>query len=172
MPAQHPIATLVVTATLVLGFSSRQSMAQDPRERDDASAKSTDETEAETIRVLDLLPSPPVQLIPSTAGASDRFAEPSEPSFMFRSLGVGMFAASATDVATTEWGLRRGYSEGNPLATTRSVRVAHHVVGPAAVWWTSEQLHRSGKRKLAWSLRIALMAAYSYAAIHNARRID
>jgi hypothetical protein len=45
------------------------------------------------------------------------------------------------------------------------------VVGPAAVYWTTERLQKSGKTKLALGLRIALMAAYSYAAIHNLRQV-
>jgi hypothetical protein len=87
----------------------------------------------------------------------------------FEISGFGLFAASAADFASTEWGLSRGLQEGNPVAGRRGIRLAHHVVGPAAVYWTTERLRRSGKTKLALGLRIALMSAYSYAAFHNLR---
>lgn len=90
---------------------------------------------------------------------------------LFHLAGWGMVAASAADLATTEWGLSRGLREANPLASDRGVRLLHHVAAPAAVWWTTERLRRSGRTKLAVSLRIALMAAYGYAAFHNAHRI-
>jgi hypothetical protein len=95
----------------------------------------------------------------------------SESSPIFHLSGVGLFAASAADFATTEWGISRGLQEGNPVASQRGIRLVHHVVGPAAVYWTTERLRKSGKTKLALGLRIALMAAYSYAAIHNLRQV-
>jgi hypothetical protein len=88
---------------------------------------------------------------------------------LFNVSGVGMFAASAADFATTELGLSRGFQEGNPVASNRGARLVHHVLGPAAVYWTSDRLQKNGKRRLALGLRLALMAAYSYAAIHNLR---
>ena len=93
-------------------------------------------------------------------------------SALFRASGVGMFAASAADIATTEWGLSQGLHEGNPAASQRGLRLATHVVGPAALYWASDRLVRTGKPKLALGLRIGLMVAYSYAAIHNARLIQ
>jgi hypothetical protein len=45
-------------------------------------------------------------------------------------------------------------------------------VGPAAVYWTTERLQKSGRTKLALGLRIALMAAYSYAAVHNLGQVS
>jgi hypothetical protein len=86
--------------------------------------------------------------------------------------GVGIFAASAADFATTELGLARGLQEGNPAASQRGIRALHHVVGPAAVYWTTERLQKSGRTKLALGLRIALMAAYSYAAVHNLGQVS
>ncbi|MGH9323170.1 MAG: hypothetical protein ACRD3V_25210 [Vicinamibacteria bacterium] len=91
---------------------------------------------------------------------------------LFAFSGVGLFAASAADFTTTEWGLSRGLREGNPVASQRGIRLIHHVVGPAAVYWTTEHLQKKGKTKLALTLRIALMAAYSYAAIHNLRQVN
>lgn len=93
-------------------------------------------------------------------------------SALFRASGVGMFAASAADIATTEWGLSQGLHEANPAASQRGLRLATHVVGPAVVYWASERLVRTGKPKLALGLRVALMVAYSYAAIHNTRLIQ
>jgi hypothetical protein len=88
---------------------------------------------------------------------------------LFKISGVGMFAASAADFATTEMGLSRGFQEGNPIASNRGARLVHHLLGPAAVYWTSDRLQKNGKPRLALGLRLALMAAYSYAAIHNLR---
>jgi hypothetical protein len=100
-----------------------------------------------------------------------RASLPVEGSALFDVSGVGLFAASAADFATTEWGLSRGLQEGNPVASQRGIRLVHHVVGPAAVYWTTERLQKSGKTRLALGLRIALMAAYSYAAVHNFRQV-
>jgi hypothetical protein len=97
---------------------------------------------------------------------------PADSSPIFEFSGVGLFASSAADFATTEWGLSRGLQEGNPVASQRGIRLVHHVVGPAAVYWTTERLQRSGRTKLALGLRIALMAAYSYAAVHNLRQVS
>jgi len=99
-------------------------------------------------------------------------AIPADSSPIFEFSGVGLFAASAADFATTEWGLSRGLQEGNPVASQRGIRLVHHVVGPAALYWTTERLQKSGKTKLALGLRIAVMAAYSYAAIHNLRQVE
>jgi hypothetical protein len=46
------------------------------------------------------------------------------------------------------------------------------VVAPAVVYWTTEEMHKRGRRKLALALRIGLMVAYSYAAIHNIRTVN
>jgi hypothetical protein len=92
---------------------------------------------------------------------------PATGSSAFQIAGIGLFAASAADFATTEIGLSRGLQEGNPIASQRGVRLVHHVVGPAAVFWTTERLQKSGRTKLALGLRIALMAAYGYASVHN-----
>lgn len=92
-------------------------------------------------------------------------------SAVFRMSGVGMFAASAADLVTTEYGLTRGLTEGNPAASQRGLRLATHVVGPIAVYYASDRLQKAGKTKTALLLRVSLMVAYSYATIHNARLI-
>jgi hypothetical protein len=97
---------------------------------------------------------------------------PHERPALFRISGVAMFASSAADFATTELGLSRGLQEGNPVASQRGARLLHHVAGPAAVYWATERLQKSGSTKLALGLRIALMAAYSYATLHNLRQVN
>jgi len=89
---------------------------------------------------------------------------------LFQTFGVGMFAASAGDLATTEWGLSQpGVYEANPLAGNRSVRFTAHVLVPAAVWWTTKRLHENGHDRAALWVRIAVTAAYGYAVMHNLR---
>jgi hypothetical protein len=100
-------------------------------------------------------------------------AERTDGGSFFRLTGVGMFAASGGDLVTTEWGLQRpGIYEGNPIASNRGVRIATHVVAPAVVWWTTEKMQKSGHKKLALIIRIGLMAAYSYAAMHNVHTVN
>ncbi len=86
--------------------------------------------------------------------------------------GLGMFAASAADLITTEQGLSSGLAEGNPAASRRGLRIATHVAGPMAVYYATEKLQRAGKPKTALLLRVSLMVAYSYATIHNARLMN
>jgi hypothetical protein len=91
----------------------------------------------------------------------------------FKFAGVGMFAASGADVVTTEWGLQQdGIYEGNPVSTNRGVRIATHVAAPAVVYWATEEMHKKGRKKLALAIRIGLMVAYSYVAIHNIRTVN
>jgi hypothetical protein len=91
----------------------------------------------------------------------------------FKFAGVGMFAASGGDLVTTEWGLQQdGIYESNPVSTHRGVRIATHVAAPAVVYWATEEMHKKGKKKLALALRIGLMVAYSYVAIHNIRTVN
>jgi hypothetical protein len=101
--------------------------------------------------------------------ATDGLDLQTDVSSLFKISGWGMFTASAADFATTELGISRGLQEGNPVASNRGARLIHHVLGPAAVYWTSDRLQKNGKPRLALGLRLALMAAYSYAAIHNLR---
>jgi len=96
----------------------------------------------------------------------------SDKSPAFRVTAVGMFAASAADLITTEHGLSQGFAEGNPAVSQRGLRIATHVVAPMAVYYATERLQKAGKTKTALLLRISLMAAYSYATIHNARLIN
>jgi len=81
-----------------------------------------------------------------------------------------MYAASAADVVTTEWALRRpGGYERNPFMGDRSVRLAAHAAVPAVAWWTTEWLQRNRSRKAALFLRIGITAGYTFLAVHNAR---
>jgi len=95
-----------------------------------------------------------------------------EPGTVLRSLGVGMFLGAAGDLATTEWGLARpGLREANPLATSRGVRLSTHILAPAVAWWSTEELRKAGRPKLALALRIGVAVAYSYAALRNVHTI-
>jgi hypothetical protein len=88
----------------------------------------------------------------------------------FAAMGVGMFAASAGDLATTELGLARaGITESNPFQRNRLVRLSTHAAVPALLWWTTDRLHARGKTKLALIMRIGFTAAYGYAVLHNTR---
>ena len=109
------------------------------------------------------------QTIPATDIRGEA-ADDWEGGALFQAFGVGMFAASAGDLATTEWGLNQpGIYEANPLAGNRGVRVTAHVLVPAAVWWTTKRLHQDGHDKAALWVRIAVTAAYGYAVMHNLR---
>ena len=96
--------------------------------------------------------------------------EPWQGGPLFDVFGIGMFAASAGDLASTEWGLTQpGIYEANPLAAHRGVRVSTHALVPAAVWWASKRLHQNGHDRAALWVRIAVTAAYGYAVMHNLR---
>ncbi len=89
---------------------------------------------------------------------------------LYRFFGATMFAASAGDLATTEWGLTKpGLYESNPLATNRNVRVTAHVLVPTVVWWTTNKMRKNGHHKAALWIRIGVTAAYGYAVMHNLR---
>ncbi len=89
---------------------------------------------------------------------------------LYRFFGATMFAASAGDLATTEWGLTKpGIYESNPLATNRNVRVTAHVLVPTVVWWTTNKMRKNGHHKAALWIRIGVTAAYGYAVMHNLR---
>lgn len=92
---------------------------------------------------------------------------------LFKFTGAAMFAASASDLLTTEYGLKQpGVYEANAFAENRGLRIATHVVAPAVTWWATEKIHKKGRPKLALAIRIGLMVAYSYAAIHNVRTVN
>ncbi len=96
-----------------------------------------------------------------------------EPPPLFRAFGAGMFLGAAGDLATTEWGLAQpGIRESNVLAANRGVRISTHVLAPALVWWTTDEIRKSGHPKLAFALRIGITLAYSYAVAHNLRTIN
>ena len=97
-------------------------------------------------------------------------AEVWEEGALFQAFGLSMFAASAGDIATTEWGLSRpGIYEANPFVGNRGVRLSTHALVPVAVWWTTKRLHRDGHDRAALWVRIAVTAAYGYAVMHNLR---
>jgi len=59
-----------------------------------------------------------------------------------------------------------------PDIAISSTRATEFVLGPAAVWWTTERLRESGRRRLALGIRIGVMAAYGYATLHNLRKVS
>ena len=89
---------------------------------------------------------------------------------LYRFFGATMFAASAGDIASTEWGLTKpGIYETNPLATNRNARVTAHVLVPTVVWWTTNKMRKNGHYKAALWIRIGVTAAYGYAVMNNLR---
>ncbi len=89
---------------------------------------------------------------------------------LYRFFGAIMFAASAGDLASTEWGLSKpGIYETNPLAMNRNVRVTAHVLVPTVVWWATNKMRKNGHHKAALWIRIGVTAAYGYAVMHNLR---
>ena len=141
------LSTLLVTLTLANGA-----------EIDQAPVRALEPTESELAQF---------QLTPEPDYYGDSYRTPA-----FTASGIGLFAASAADLITTEYGLSRGLEEGNPAASQRGLRLATHIAGPAAVYYATEKLQKAGKTKTALFLRVSLMVAYSYAAIHNARLIS
>jgi hypothetical protein len=107
-----------------------------------------------------------------TAGSKDIRGEVEtwEEGALFQAFGIGMFAASAGDLASTEWGLSQpGIYEANPVVGHRGVRLTAHALVPAAVWFTTKRLHEDGHDRAALWVRIAVTAAYGYAVMHNLR---
>jgi len=89
---------------------------------------------------------------------------------LYRFFGATLFATSAGDLATTEWGITQpGVYESNPLAANRNIRVTAHVLVPTVVWWTTNKMQRNGHHQAALWLRIGVTAAYGYALMHNLR---
>ena len=110
--------------------------------------------------------------VPSALTGPSETSEPAREGgqALYRFLGATMFAASAGDLATTEWGLTRsGVYEANPLVANRNVRVTAHVVVPTLVWWTTNKMRQNGHHKAALWIRIGVTAAYGYAIMHNLR---
>jgi hypothetical protein len=153
-------------ATLVLCLASASAAAFEDASQNDEEQTKAARTLAPTSADLEPFSLRPTDVGPRTGDVSV------EGSPLFQISGVAMLAASGADFATTEMGISRGLAEGNPIASNRSVRLLHHVIGPAAVWWTTTELQKKGKTRLATSLRIALMAAYGYATLHNLRQVS
>jgi hypothetical protein len=103
---------------------------------------------------------------PSLAGGA--FEPPS--GTMFTAFGIGMFAASGADLASTEVTLSvPGGYESNRFQRNRNVRILTHVAVPAFMYWATDKLRDRGKTKTALFARIGFNIAYSYAVMHNLR---
>lgn len=81
--------------------------------------------------------------------------------------------AAAADLVTTEIALARvpGAIEGNPLMTDRAVRIAARVAVTGAVIGVHRSLKRKGEDRKAKLLLVAVAAAWTAAAVWNARQI-
>lgn len=78
----------------------------------------------------------------------------------------------AGDQIATEIALNRGGFETNPtLRGPLSKRVAIATTEAYALAWSDAALCRSGKRKLAWTLRVAAAIFYGRAVVHNVREL-
>lgn len=78
---------------------------------------------------------------------------------------------AAADLASTEWGLSRGWSEGNGLGQRRAVRFAAKaavVAGLVALDRSLDKPRDKGKRRF---LRAAVVAIWGGAATYNAIRV-
>lgn len=94
-----------------------------------------------------------------------------EPPAGSRSVQWAMVGAGALDLASTEIGIARGLSEGNPLMRKRAVRLPLKVGLTVLVVVTVRELLRDGHPKLALALGIGAAAAWGYAAARNVRLI-
>lgn len=79
-----------------------------------------------------------------------------------------LYLTKGADLATTEGLIARGGAEANPLMQERSVRVAATIVGPWVTWEIGRRIKSKRWRIVYW---VAVNSAWSYAAIHNARRL-
>ena len=79
-----------------------------------------------------------------------------------------MMGASAADLASTEYALRKpGLAEANPLMQGPAFRYAVKAATTAAVLASYRELNRRGKKKAAKALALFAIAAWSAAAAHN-----
>ena len=89
---------------------------------------------------------------------------------MWKLCGWLLFLASAGDGISTELALQvPGAHEQNLLLQNRWARVSAHAIAPAVIYWQTEKLYPE-HRVLAWTLRIATIALWSYATVHNLRQ--
>ena len=147
-----------------IGLEVWARMPQSPGERTSSAA-------LETITLASAAPT----VLQRTREARDVLHDPMNLSRgrFFQVIGVGMFAASAADLASTELGLAQpGVIEVNPPQRNRIARLGIHAAAPALVWWTSDRLNARGKRKLAVALRIGFTVAYAYATLHNSQAMS
>lgn len=88
---------------------------------------------------------------------------------MWGAVGFLLILSSAGDAVSTELALSRpGIVESNPWMQSTEIRIGAKIAGTAFLWWLTEWLHRRNPR-IAWAVRIAAVAAFSYATQSNFR---
>lgn len=90
---------------------------------------------------------------------------------MIKILGILVYISWGADGATTEYGIKQGLHEGNPIFKNQKVRVAACVVLPIAINYVTGQIYKTHP-KLAIGLRAANVATHSYFAIRNINKIN
>ncbi len=103
----------------------------------------------------------------SPAAAGD--GETDQGGRLYQALGWATFAGSAGDALSTEYAIRGGASELNPLQENRGVRIGSAVAFPLVSNYLSEELRKDGHPKLALWLRIAVVGLKGYVIVHNLR---
>ena len=98
-------------------------------------------------------------------------AEEHEKSRLYKTLGFALIGTSAGEAWSTEWALRSAdVREANPLmATNTEARLALKISTTALVFVGSDYAHSKGHTRAALWLRIACVAGYGYATLHNLR---
>jgi hypothetical protein len=94
-----------------------------------------------------------------------------EESMLFKVAGWAVTGTATGDLATTEYGLSRGFTEANPLVRNRGVRFGTHVAITVATNHVTARLHQHGHTRAALWVRLAVAGAYGYAVAHNLRTL-
>lgn len=95
---------------------------------------------------------------------------PPEKSTLYKAMGIALVGTAASDVISTEYVIRGGGYEMNPVGRTNVYgRTALKSAGTAVVWWWTDRVHRDGHTKAALWMRIAAVSVWGYATMHNIR---
>lgn len=111
----------------------------------------------------------PVLLLALFLLAAPTAAQESEESGLFRILGWATYGVMAGDVVSTELVLAQGGYERNPFQENRFVRVSSHAAYGLAMNHLSAKVYKSGRKKTALWMRIAIVAGFGYVTAHNLR---
>ena len=84
--------------------------------------------------------------------------------FLSKVLLIGMLAASAFDIGTTEHGLKhRGMYEANPLMKNRGVRVTVNIAAPIALYFAI----RNKPKKVQILATVPYIGLKTFVGVHN-----